>query len=444
MSGGSQRASSASPGPQGQALVPPQAGRSRGHSLLSSDARLSTHSGPTVGHRPVSSNSQSRVVHSQGRQLSSTSDFQVLLTITSPCPVSPAGSSDIDQPISMDVNAGVQHRRDSSADPMQLTPRRTKQLKMYAQQLATDHRVPLKKLLAFIEELEKLLTSKDFESALKGHLTACMLSPNLTAYVTDTQQHIMDFIKEHSDLFKISEGLFDDTELRALLGKLVMQLLATIHGSIKTTLTTSVSKKLSIMDALKLIIHSGMEVDSSHWTRFAFLRCLRMFLIGVSDHKKVALQDLFSPYLIPSLHPDLQHHIMSQLHSHPDLAFGHQDGSPADSEEDVDPNADVVADADIDADVDADTDGINDDSTDSGFRLQGSPAKWNKQKFWNYIDTMLEQVHESAHHEMGARSGSRYEDAYRNPAEATTTKPQPRLDQHITVINQQVHYKPSK
>jgi hypothetical protein len=59
-----------------------------------------------------------------------------------------------------------------------------------------------------------------------------------------------------------------------------------------------------------------------------------MLLIGVSDHEKIALKDLFSPYLIPSLHPDLQHHIMSQLHvniqelaeefqqSHPDLIFG--------------------------------------------------------------------------------------------------------------------------
>ncbi|KAG0691903.1 hypothetical protein DFH29DRAFT_1009872 [Suillus ampliporus] len=244
-----------------------------------------------------------------------------------------------------------------------------------------------------------------------------MLSPNLTTYVTDTQQHIMDFIKEHGDLFKISEGLFDDTEL------------PTIRGSIKTVLTTSVSKKLSIMDALKPIIHSGMEVDSSHWTRFAFLRqCLRMFLIGVSDHKKVALRDLFSPYLIPSLHPDLQHHIMSQLHP-PRPGLWASDESPgthqslidttcddvnhdtqvADSEEDVDPNADAVA----DADVDADADGINDDGADSGFGLQGSPTKWNKQKFWNYIDAMLEQVRESAHRETGTRSGSRYEDAYR-------------------------------
>ncbi|KAG1878926.1 hypothetical protein F4604DRAFT_1679793 [Suillus subluteus] len=350
-SGGSQRVSSAGPRPQGQALAPPQAGRSHGRSLLSSDTGLSTCSGPTVGRRPLSSNSQSRVAHSQGRQLSSTSDSQVLQTVTSPRPVSPAGSSDIDRPISADVNAGVRCRRDSSVDAMQLTPRCTKQLKTYAQQLATDHGVPLKKLLAFIE------------------------------------QHIMDFIKEHSDLFKISEGLFNDTKLRTLLGKLVMRLLATIRGSIKTALTTSVSKKLSIMDVLKPIIHSSMEVDSSHWTRFAFL-------------------DIFSPYLIPSLHPDLQHHIMSQLcidipqlteefrQSHPDLAFGHQDESSltdttrndANHDPQADPNVDAVGDEDAvgdvdavrDVDADADVDGIDDDSADSGFGLQGSPPKWNK------------------------------------------------------------------
>lgn len=95
----------------------------------------------------------------------------------------------------------------------------------------------------------------------------------------------------HNDLFKIAEGLFEDTELRSQLGRLVTRLLSTIRGQIKSTvcifsmnedrkcsqrsfypqLTMSVSKRLSIMDALKLLIHSGMEVDSSHWTRFAFL-----------------------------------------------------------------------------------------------------------------------------------------------------------------------------
>jgi hypothetical protein len=72
----------------------------------------------------------------------------------------------------------------------------------------------------------------------------------------------------------------------------------------------------------------------------------------------------------------------------------------------VDVNPDVDVDMNVDADVDYD------DGADSGFGLQGSPPKWNKQKFWNYIDAMLEQVCESAYHETGARSGSKYEDAY--------------------------------
>lgn len=94
------------------------------------------------------------------------------------------------------------------------------------------------------------------QSALKSRLTACMLFPNLTAYVTDTQQHVMvgcfysilpdltkmfasqEFIQGHLELFKISEGLFDDNELRTQLGKLVTRLLATIRGQIKTAVST--------------------------------------------------------------------------------------------------------------------------------------------------------------------------------------------------------------
>jgi len=152
-SGSSQWASSVGPRPQGQGLAPPQDGRPHGRSLLGSDAGLSTHSGPTAGCRGVSSNSRPQVARRQGHQQSSTSmsESQVIPTITSSRPISPARSSDIDQPISADVNAGVWCRRGSSVDAMQLTPWRTKWLKTHAQQLATDYGVPLKKLLAFIE-----------------------------------------------------------------------------------------------------------------------------------------------------------------------------------------------------------------------------------------------------------------------------------------------------
>ncbi|KAG1753107.1 hypothetical protein EDD22DRAFT_850532 [Suillus occidentalis] len=285
-----------------------------------------------------------------------------------------------------------------------------------------------------LQELEKLLTSKDFENALKSCLTACMLSPNLTAYVTDTHQHVMEFIQLHNDLFKITEGVFNDTKLCSLLGKLVTRLLSMIHGQIKTMLTTSITKRSSIMDALKPLIHSGMEVDSSHWTRFAFL-----------DHEKVTLGEAFLPYLIPSLHQDLQQHIetmlkvnMDQLmkefsQDHPDQGSW-DEGENSDTQENLPhPTGDVVsstratgATEDPDADpasiedpvANLDENGIPDEFLDtpncvtSGFGLDGGLRKWNKQKFWNYIDAMLEQIHETAHQESNGHA-ARYEDAYR-------------------------------
>ncbi|KAG1734733.1 uncharacterized protein EDB91DRAFT_1250852 [Suillus paluster] len=471
-SGSSQRASSIGPGPQGPGLAPPQSDvRPRSRSMLGSDAGLSTHSGPSSRRLP-SSNSQPRVTHrhssSNHEQISVPGTPQVFPPGPLTRPSSPSESSDLDESITL----GIRRRRDSSNDIIQLTPRRTKCLKTHAQKLASDRGIPLQKLLAFIEngdlfimllelragqiereegteanaiqELEKLISLKDFESALKSRLTACMLSPNLTAYVTDTQQHVMEFIQGHTELFKISEGLFDDNELRTQLGKLVTRLLATIRGQIKTALTTSIIKRLSIMDALKPLIHSGMEVDSSHWTRFAFLRrCLRIFLIGVHDHEKLSLQDLFSPYLIASLYPDLQQHIEITLkvdlvqlaqelqdgtahasgsgnqNGTPSAHQGtndttHEDASQAKSAVDL---GDKSVNLFVNAGVDTDVDGISDNYVDpgcssSGFGLDGSEPKWNKQKFWNYIDAMLEQIRESAR-DVSDGSSAAYEDAYR-------------------------------
>jgi hypothetical protein len=169
--------------------------------------------------------------------------------------------------------------------------------------------------------------------------------------------------------------------------------------------------------------------------------CLRIFLIGVSDHEKLSLKELFSPYIISSLHLDLREHIEKKLDVNiaqlveeyqqddplacqPSAHFGsHQDVSDTDREvitinvtnfgleEDVNTNADTDA---VDADGDRDADGILDDIADagcSGFGLDGSAPKWTKQKFWNYVDAMLEQVRENARHASNDHSG--YEEAYR-------------------------------
>ncbi|KAG2116184.1 hypothetical protein BD769DRAFT_1327623, partial [Suillus cothurnatus] len=203
--------------------------------------------------------------------------------------------------------------RSSSADhsnPFLLTPRVSKRLKVYATRVAEEKGVSEKSLHDFIDvrfsyryykffltrifymlidlkvcmllnsvtnretilnDLKELLESKDFKSALQNRLTACMLSPNLTAYVTDTHEHIMDFIKTHNKVFKIPKSLFEDVELSAQFSTVVSDLLACICGNIKTKLVLSISKHLSIMDTAKSLAHSCIEVDASHWNRYAFL-----------------------------------------------------------------------------------------------------------------------------------------------------------------------------
>ncbi|KAG2119031.1 uncharacterized protein F5147DRAFT_767775 [Suillus discolor] len=104
-----------------------------------------------------------------------------------------------------------------------------------------------------MQELKDALESKDFENGLYNRLFACMLSPNITAYVTDTQHHIMDFITTHSDVFKIPPGMLEDVELRAQLGKSVTKLLTGIRSVIKNALTASVVKRTSIADVTRAL-----------------------------------------------------------------------------------------------------------------------------------------------------------------------------------------------
>ncbi|KAI6043618.1 hypothetical protein EDC04DRAFT_2890763 [Pisolithus marmoratus] len=84
------------------------------------------------------------------------------------------------------------------------------------------------------QALQDMLRGKNFEVGLHTWLLACMLSPNLTTYVTDIQQHIMEFITKHPAIFKDPGGIFEDAELKTLLSKLVTKLLACIHSHVKT------------------------------------------------------------------------------------------------------------------------------------------------------------------------------------------------------------------
>ncbi|KAG1898610.1 uncharacterized protein F5891DRAFT_955235, partial [Suillus fuscotomentosus] len=178
-------------------------------------------------------------------------------------------------------------------------------------------------------------------------------------------------------------------------------------------------------------------------------RCLRIFLIGVCDHEKLTLKEAFSPYLIPSLHQDLVEHIEKTLNVdmvqladefseyHPGQGSADQEERSGAYESLNDPTShdasstaaavtnNLVDEEDRQADptaiegpfTDADANEIPDESfgtpdcATSGFGLDGGFKKWNKQKFWNYVDAMLEQLRKSAREQSGGQTAG-YEDAY--------------------------------
>ncbi|KAI6144750.1 hypothetical protein BKA82DRAFT_20620 [Pisolithus tinctorius] len=333
-----------------------------------------------------------------------------------------ASACSFDEPISI----SVQHEQEDNIELLQMDSQWTKHLKLYVKTLCEAHQIPDKTLMDFIDTgnvfymlidikahlvksevaqkstqfqtLQEALRGKDFEAGLHTHLVACMLSPNLMAYVTDTQQHIMEFISEHPDMFKVLAAVLDDAELKGILGKLVMKSLAAYHVNCEED---------RIIDVTKVLVRSssGMETEVSHWNRVAFL----IFLIRTSDHHITSLDACYMAHLLPMLKSDMHAKIQQDMGK--DLDDPKEQTQEGDREGQGDGIGDVCVTAatedldgsffndttpledDADSPVDgkdSNADGIDDLNNDnSGFGLNGKLIWFNHQKFWNYVDYML-------------------------------------------------------
>ncbi|KAG2062877.1 hypothetical protein BDR04DRAFT_1164525 [Suillus decipiens] len=286
---------------------------------------------------------------------------------------------------------------------------------------------------------------KNPQSALQSCLTVCLLSPNITVYVTDTHMNIMDFIKNHCEVFKLPAALMQDVELLAQLSKIISELLSSIRGNLKSKLVISIAKHMSIMDTAKSLAHSVIEVEACHWNRYTFLwHCLQIFLIGVSDYKAIPLNDLYSSSLIPSLHKDLCIKIAMTLDcevgteadengkQHGDRledSMDHLDGQGSEAQpgvsNDTGGNGDLGEGGHVmdtreedqfcenhdeeagqqEPDKNYNDDNDNNDDNDSGSefskRKNGKGPKFTLAKFWNFVDCSLEAIHKAAREEAG-------------------------------------------
>ncbi|KAG1831462.1 hypothetical protein DFJ58DRAFT_736621 [Suillus subalutaceus] len=408
---------------------------------------------PLVSHLPLSSTNA---------QITTTGSLSILRA--------PSSNGSLDEPIT----AGVCRQRvDSGAShgyPVTLTPCSTKWLKVYANQVAEEVGVPNTSLHEFVDcrwiyqmlirtvalvlkndgeeklrilaNLKELLASKDFKSALQNRLVACMLSPNITAYVTDTHPQILKFIKKNQDVFKVPETLFEDVELSSLFGKIVSECLSTIRGNMKTKLTASIAKCTCITDVARGLGHGCIEVDAAHWNRFAFLwRCLRVYLLGIGNYRTVPLKTLYSPLLISSLPKEVRQKIGPQLGIDIDEIERNMLDSDAEEDNDganafQDTTGENAAPGDIDSgdgdeenenlnvnvDYDKDDANIEPDVGDSGGIDGDGPVVAEKDKsesdlytagrFWNFVDSSLASARDAAKEQAMEEEGLAYEKAY--------------------------------
>ncbi|KAG2056571.1 hypothetical protein BDR06DRAFT_969950 [Suillus hirtellus] len=416
---------------------------------------------PLAAHPPLGlTNIQSTPCQTEVAQIAA------MAPLSNPC--APSSDGLFDEPIT----AGVRRQRvDSGAGqgyPVALTPRSTKRLKVYANQVAEEVGVPVTSLHEFIDcggiyqmlvrivalmlkndgeeklklitNLKELLSSKDFKSALHNRLTACMLSPNITAYVTDTHPQILDFIKRHQEVFKVPALLFEDAELTTAFAKVISESLSTIRGNMKTKLTMSIAKRTSITDIARTMAHGCIEVDAAHWNRLAFLRCLRVYLLGTCNFKNVPLSILYSPLLISSLPQEVRQKIGLQLSINIDeiehgMLDAEEDSGGADdtngSQDTIVASPRIIDSGDahddsesISADVDCDKDdtdfkpsvgnleGIEGDDLVVAEKAKPDPDLYTAGRFWNFVDSSLMGACNAAKEQAMADKGPAFEKAY--------------------------------
>ncbi|KAG2752016.1 hypothetical protein P692DRAFT_20725714 [Suillus brevipes Sb2] len=343
-----------------------------------------------------------------------------------------------------------------------LSPSQTKKLKLYADEVAKRTGCPREVLHNFIDggsvfhmlidlkansfmrideqekaalvDLKELIDSKDFRSALQSRLTACLLSPNLTVYVDDTHTNIMEFIKNHREVFKIPAALINDVELLAQLSKIVSELLSSIRGNLKGKLVSSLIKRMSIMDTAKSLAHGIIEVDAAHWNRYAFLRrCLRIFLIGIGDYRSIPLKDLYSTLLLPSLHQDLRIKISKALDCDMDLGeqdpegdigatddhgdnFGEGEHTLENGEEGsgFHENREEEDEEEGEEMTDQQESEVNDGGSGFSKTKDGKGPKFTSTKFWNFVDCSLQAIRQAAQQEAGPNHDTSARGAYEN------------------------------
>ncbi|KAG1895976.1 uncharacterized protein F5891DRAFT_1193605 [Suillus fuscotomentosus] len=212
-------------------------------------------------------------------------------------------------------------------------------------------------------EAAKVLESLDFECSLADRLRACLLSPNLTAYVTDLSAKIYDFSKKNPSVFKIPVEALQDSDAMDRLDVLMKKILTAQQGNMKQKLIASIKKCSDLSTLARSLAGNCTELTMAHWARIAFMRSLLIDFRTLCSRQKTT-----------SAQPE-------------EASTGPSPQPQPETDEGGDNNIPIGATASA-------SHGLGEDGEDDNDNEE--ERTWSFSQYWEYLDKVLDKLKEEA------------------------------------------------
>ncbi|KAI6147932.1 hypothetical protein BKA82DRAFT_931860 [Pisolithus tinctorius] len=133
------------------------------------------------------------------------------------------------------------------------------------------------------------IKSKEFKEILKDWLHACLLSPNLTAYVLELANNVFSYTKKILEMFKIPVEAIRDPKMSDSISTLMKDILTSQQSNMKQKIAASIQNMVHISILSRSLAPGGSyEVMMAHWGHFAFLHTSMVIFNTVVEECKEA------------------------------------------------------------------------------------------------------------------------------------------------------------
>ncbi|KAI0795999.1 hypothetical protein C8Q75DRAFT_803053 [Abortiporus biennis] len=132
-------------------------------------------------------------------------------------------------------------------------------------------------LLSFNQALERArvastLEDTGFQKNLQDQLNVCLFSTATSSYVTETLEHVMEFIRRDPKTFDVPIGLINNANHWSDLSTLVSTLLTSVRSNMKTKIMSSLESEETCSKLASRLMPSKGDVTIGHHKHATLLR----------------------------------------------------------------------------------------------------------------------------------------------------------------------------